>query len=356
MAYYRRSEQAGWFTGRGPCASLLAEVLSQRLNGAQVVPVANGTLALMIALRAAFGNPRRKRRLVAVPSFTCPAVGCALLWAGFEPLFIDIAADSWHPDPAVLAANLKEFDGRVAGVLAATTFGTQPTAALRQSWRTLCKTAGIPLIVDSAAGLGSCDDEGREAGAHGDTEVFSFGATKPSAVGEGGVIVTSDTELAERCRTLVNYGSETAQALAGKAVGLNGKLPELLAAAALAMLDRLDEAIARRRSHARLLTQELAPSFCVQAGSERSTWPWFQVMACNPTTRERALRAALAQEVETRTLWDPPLHQQKPFQRYRRSSTLEITEDVASRSLSLPMATHLSADELERIAAVTRTS
>jgi dTDP-4-amino-4,6-dideoxygalactose transaminase len=352
MAYYRRSEEAGWFTGRGPCATLLADTLSKRFGGAQVIPVANGTLALMIALRAALGNPVEARRLVAVPSLTCPAVGCAILWTGFEPIFIDVDPHGWHPEPDRLAETLRQFDGEVAGVLAGATFGTQPTAALRRAWRSISESARVPMLVDSAAGLGSVDDEGLEAGAHGDTEVFSFGATKPSAVGEGAVIVTSDPEIADRCRTLVYYGADKANTIATDVVGLNGKLPELLAAGALAMLDQLEDVIATRRSYAQALADRLPPDFCLQAGSERSTWPWFIVLARDRATRERALRAALSHGVETRTLWDPPLHRQTPFQRYVRSSKLDVTEHVAERSLSLPMANDLSAYELERIAAV----
>src|SRR5581483_4559344 len=143
------------------------------------VPVGNCTSGLMVAMRVLFGEPRAACNLVAVPSFTFTASACAIRWAGFEPLFVDIDPDSWQLDPLALARALEDHRGSVAGVLGCSTFGTAPPGAVRAGWRGLCAEHELPLLIDSAAGFGALDDEGRPLGSHGDTEVFSFHATKP---------------------------------------------------------------------------------------------------------------------------------------------------------------------------------
>jgi dTDP-4-amino-4,6-dideoxygalactose transaminase len=183
-AYYRLSQEAGFFANGGPCARLLEQRLSDRLDGAQCVTVSSGTSGLLVALRAAFGPPDPSR-VVVTPSFTFAATACAIMWAGFQPLFVDIDGPTWQIDPSGLDAALDS--GRdVAGVLACSTFGASPPGWMRRAWRESCRSRGVPLVVDSAAAFGSIDDEGGASGALGDTEVFSFHATKPFAVGEGG--------------------------------------------------------------------------------------------------------------------------------------------------------------------------
>ena len=66
----------------------------------------------MVALRAACGMPAGARRLVVTPSYTFTATACAIEWAGFEPVFVDIERRGWHLDPAALEAALERFAGR----------------------------------------------------------------------------------------------------------------------------------------------------------------------------------------------------------------------------------------------------
>ena len=234
------------------------------------------------------GLPLVSRKLIAVPSFTFTATACAIRWAGFEPLFVDIEPDSWQLAPEALAQALDRYEGCVAGVLGCSTFGTAAPTAVRDRWRRLCADADMPLLIDSAAGFGGLDDGGRPLGAQGDTEVFSFHATKPFAIGEGGAVVTSDPDLAERITRLINFGIDP-ETRTSATVGLNAKMSELHAATGLAMLDRFTDVLDRRRATARQL-QALFSSqpLTYQAGSDSSTWQVFQLLdahAAEPPAR-----------------------------------------------------------------------
>ena len=349
--YFERSREASWYSNFGPCHELLVERLETQL-GADVrcVPVANCTLGLMLALRASAGEPEGERREVVLPSFTFAASIEAVMWAGFEPVFADVDPSAWHLAPEALDAALREREGRVAAVLACATFGTPPLAPLCAEWERLSSAAGAGLVLDSAAGFGAANEDGVGLVAgQGDAEVFSFHATKPFAIGEGGLVTTRDADLAARVRTLANFGFEDG-IVAGQA-GLNAKLSEWGAATALAVLEGYGHVLERRRAHAAELRARLEPlGYEFQQGCERSPWQFVPVLAPSPGVRDAALAAAAADGIELRSYFDPPLSEMPAFAGAARAGSLETTEWLAARALSLPMATAWPADTIPRIA------
>lgn len=353
LRYFRRSERRRWFSNGGPCATDLALRLKARLGGdVECVLVSSATTGLLAALRAACGEPTGRRRLVITQSYTFTATACAIHWAGFEPLFVDVDPNHWQLDPEQLEEALATHPGEVAGVLACATFGSAPPPVVRAAWRTACADHGVPLVVDSAPGFGSVDAHGIPLGAQGDTEVFSFHATKPFAIGEGGMVATADPELAERMRRIVNFGLEPGTRVSAD-IGINGKLSELHAATGLAVLDSFDDVLAaRRRLAGALSTATGGCGLRFQTGAFDGTWQFFQALAPSAGVRAAALAAADELSVEARTLHDPPLHRHPAFAAAPRRGTLAVTERLAARSLSLPLANSLPDGAVERIAEV----
>jgi dTDP-4-amino-4,6-dideoxygalactose transaminase len=351
MRYYALAEEARFYSNGGPCQRLLTDRLQDYLGGSSyVVPVSNCTVGLMAALRGVCGMRTDRRPLVLTPAYTFTATAAAIEWAGFEPVFVDIERQGWHMDPAALEAALERYGDEVAGVLACATFGTAPTAEQRQAWRDLCAARGVPLLIDSAPGFGTRDADGVLLGAQGDTEIFSFHATKPFSAGEGGIVVTSDPELAARIGRMINFGLEPGTRISAD-IGFNGKMSELHAAAALAMLDRIDEVVALRQGHAARLREAIGPDAFLQyqAGSMTSTWQIFHVLTPTPEMRDRVVELAPQHGIQVRTMHDPALHTHPAFADCRRMP-LPVTEVAAARALALPMANDLSDDAIARIA------
>lgn len=347
--YYALAEEARFYSNGGPCCERLASRLANYIGDVSCIPVGNCTLGLIAAIRALCGTPAGECKLIAVPSFTFTATACAIRWAGFEPLFVDIEPDSWQLAPEALAQALDRYEGCVAGVLGCSTFGTAAPTAVRHRWRRLCADADMPLLMDSAAGFGGLDDGGRPLGAQGDTEVFSFHATKPFAIGEGGAVVTSDPDLAERITRLINFGIDP-ETRTSATVGLNAKMSELHAATGLAMLDRFTDVLDRRRATAREL-QALFSSqpLTYQAGSDSSTWQVFQLLMPTPQSRQRALTLASVHNIEVRTCFDPPLHRHPAFDGAAIAGDLAVTDHIAARTLSLPMANTMGPRQMVRL-------
>ena len=349
-AYFAAAEGTRWYSNRGPCHGLLVERLERYLGpGVRCVPVANGTLGLMVALRGMTGSTP-DRRQVLMPSFTFAAAVDAVLWAGLEPVFVDVEPDSWHLDPAALEAALTRYSDTVGAVLAASTFGTPPSIAHRAAWEAATARAGIPLLVDSAAGFGATDERGDRLGRQGDAEMFSFHATKPFAIGEGGLVTTEDPMLASRLARLTNFGFE--EGVVSEDLGLNAKLAEWPAATALAVLDTYREILAARRASAERILAALEPhGYTRQRGAEGSPWQFVPVLAPSGDVRDAALERARHDEIEMRSYFSVPLHRMSAFASLEVAGDLRVTEELAARVLSLPMANDLAESAVDAIAA-----
>jgi dTDP-4-amino-4,6-dideoxygalactose transaminase len=346
--YLVLARDARWFSNGGPCHQLLRDRLERFLeHRCNVVLTANGTMGLVLALRALLGE-RPAGSLVIVPSFTFPATVEAIRWCGLQPLWVDVERSGWHLDPQALSDALTGHGSEVAGVLACSTFGTAPSKSQAAAWRELCSQAHVPLIVDSAPGFGSRDEDGGQLGTQGDAEVFSFHATKPFAIGEGGAVTTSDPALAKRLTALTNFGFDPSRAV-GDAFGLNAKLSEIHAAIGLAVLDRFDAILAARRTRAERMRSQLEPAgYRFQAGSRSSAWQFVPVLAPSLEVREEVLAAANRQAIEIRT-YHPPLHRMPVFASHPSHGQLTRTDELAERSLSLPLANDLSDEQVARI-------
>jgi dTDP-4-amino-4,6-dideoxygalactose transaminase len=354
--YFAEAERLRWFSNGGPCVTRLERACADRLALEHPgVAVNNATSGLMVALRACLGTPQGERRLVAVPSFTFIASVNAILWAGFEPVFVDVDPDDWHVSDESAAA-LGRLRGSLAGILQCSTFGTAPSGARRRSLAAAAEALGVPVVVDSAAGFGAIDEDGRPLGDQGDAEVFSFHATKPFAVGEGGLVTSRSPEVLRTVAALSNFGFDQIRDLPGHP-GVNAKMPELTAAMGLAVLARFDEVLERRREAASWLMEQLSGTDVrFQAGAAGSTFQFLPVVLPSPAARERLLRNAQGARVEVRAYFDPPMHRLAAFSGYRAVDDLAVTESLATRIIGLPMANDISTPALQRVRDLVRSA
>jgi dTDP-4-amino-4,6-dideoxygalactose transaminase len=347
--HYQAAEQSGWFSNFGPCERELRERLSAFLGLEHpAVTVGNATLGLILAATAAFDPGRGD--LVAMPSFTFVATATAIRYAGFRPLLVDVDPDTWRIAPETLR-QLGEQPG-VAGVMPCSTFGTAPTSEAAAAEDEALAAVDLPAVHDSAAGFGAADEQGRLIGGRGRAEVFSFHATKPFAIGEGGAITSRDPELLERLRRLSNFGFDD-QRRVDEPGGLNAKLAELPAATALAVLDRFPGILEHRRAMAgRLIARLAAAGIRGQdlPGPAGSTWQFVPVLMPDPASRQRVTELAARRAIEVRTYFDPPLHRWPIFADVPRLGDLAGTEELSSRIVSLPMSNRITVEEIDRVA------
>jgi dTDP-4-amino-4,6-dideoxygalactose transaminase len=239
--------------------------------------------------------------------------------------------------------------GEIAAVLGTHTFGVPPPVAEQKRWQELCREHGIPLVVDAAAGFGAEDDTGARTGHSEAAHVFSFHATKPFGIGEGGAIATLDDDLLARCNSIREFGFGKDKL--ATSVGINAKLDELHAATALALPDRYGDVLRRRREIVERYREALEPhGFALQSGHEGGTWQAAYLVAPDAATRSAVVAAASAASVGVRTsYYDTPLHRHPVFAGAEAHGDLAVTDDLAARALALPMANDLGGDDVERV-------
>lgn len=344
--YFELSRAERWYSNGGPCWRLLRSRLEDRA-GAYCVPVASGTLGLMVSMSVAAAGRGSARPRAAMPSFTFPATAQAAIWTGFEPLMVDVEPRGWHLDPALLERALRQRSD-IGLAVAVSAFGTPPAVETRERWELTCARAGVPLIIDSAAGFGASAGDGTPVGAGGDMEVVSFHATKPFAVGEGGAVFTRRKDTHERLLAVSNFGFAPDRTLVVGAA-FNGKMSELHAATALAVLDRIDEIITARRSAAEQIRARADPRIAWQAGCARSTWQFVPARFADVGHRDR-VADSVAGRVEVRRYYEP-LHTIPALREMIAvDGPLEETDRLAENLLCLPMANDLSGEEISAIA------
>jgi dTDP-4-amino-4,6-dideoxygalactose transaminase len=301
----------------------------------------------MVALRAAVGPPTTRHEVI-VPSFTYIASVSAILWTGLTPVFADVAPVHWHLDPEELASALRKREGHIAAVLACSTFGCAPPRKVRDAWEHACGQAEVPLIVDSAAGFGSRDEHDHPLGGQGVAEVFSFHATKPLAVGEGGAVFTTDQALSRRVARQTKFGLDSERAVVDEP-GLNAKMSEIQAATALAALEDFDAVLEARARRAAAIRAGLGEhGFSFQSGCEASAWQFVPALAASGSTRDDILESARSARVQLRK-YHEPLHTMSVLDRFEAVGDLPVTRDLAARMLSLPLANDLTDTEITRV-------
>ena len=307
--------------GGYPSPNTYARVFNERFaaaHGAQHgVAAANGTVALEVALLAGGLQPGDE---VIVPAYTWVGTAAAVLFAGGVPVFADSDPETYCIAPAAVEAAVTPRTRAVIPVHLGMQMADMDAIlaiALRHNL----------LVVEDCAHAHGARWKGRGAGSIGQLGAFSMQTSKLLTAGEGGMIVTSSEELAERCLVLVNCGRPAPNDRYGyRDLGHNYRITEFQAALLLAQLDRLPEQSERRLRNARLLARKLTgiPGVRAAAWDPRLTNPaiYHFIARYDPEPfggahRDLFLQALLAEGIPAEGAFYEPLYR-APLWRFRR--------------------------------------
>lgn len=334
---------SGWYILGEEVAAFERE-FAAFLDVRHAVGVASGTDAIHIALRdlgVGSGN------LVATVSHTAVATVAATELAGAVPLLVDIEPETYTMDPASLKTVMSR---KVKAIIPVNLYGHPAALA---SILKIAESYGAAVIEDCAQSHGAKFD-GRATGTWGRVGAFSFYPTKNlGALGDGGRVVTSDTELAAKIRSLREYGWR--ERYVSSEAGLNSGLDEMQAAILRVKLRYLEGENARRREIASWYGELLAGlPLTMPTVAEPGTHVFHQYVV--RTARRDALREHLRQSGIGALIHYPvPVHLQPAYRdRVMRAESLATTEAAAREVLSLPMYPELRRDQVERVCAAVR--
>lgn len=232
-------------TNNGRASVELEGRLSEMFDGEPVNLTCNGTIALMLALRA-FGVDGGE---VITTPFTFPATVHAIDWLGLEPVFADIDPGTLCLDPEAVERALTK---RTRAILPVHVYGTPCDV---DAFAEISERTGLPVIYDAAHAMG-VRMRGKPLVAYGDAATLSFHATKLFTTAEGGAVVTRAAEMKQMVYLMRNFGIADYDVVLGS--GINGKMNEIQATLGLLNLPGLAAEIAARKRVAGLYDRALA--------------------------------------------------------------------------------------------------
>jgi dTDP-4-amino-4,6-dideoxygalactose transaminase len=302
----------------GPEVRAFEEEVARFLETSHAVGVANGTDALVLVLDALGIGPGDE---VICPSFTFYATAESIARRGATPVFADIDPGTLNLDPADVAERVTP---RTKAILAVHLYGRPaPLDELPD---------GIPVVEDAAQAFGARLG-GKRVGPLGAVGTFSFYPTKNLfGLGDGGLVVSNDPELADRIRLLRFHGSRDKERF--DAVGYNSRLDELQAAVLRVFLGHVDQWNEARRTAAARYAELGLGEVCELPPDEPGHV--YHVYCVRTRERDRVAAALRGQDIGCATYYSTPLHLQ-PAMRSLASGSLSETERAAQETLALPL-------------------
>jgi dTDP-3-amino-3,4,6-trideoxy-alpha-D-glucose transaminase len=323
----------------GPEVTAFEEEFAAYCGARHALGVANGTDALTIALRAMGVGPGDE---VVVPSFTFYASAEAIPPTGARPVFCDIDLETFCVTADTVKAALTP---RTKAVIAVDLFGNVPPIAEIEA-------LGVPVLEDAAQAAGTTSPSGR-AGSLGTVGTFSFFPSKNlGAFGDGGAIVTSDSDLAERVRMLRFHGSR--DKVTFEQIGYNSRLDELQAAILRVQLPHLDEWAARRYAVGKGYEAAGLGEVVALPRPADGVIPAWHLYVVRSDGADELSETLSAEGIGNKAYYRTPLHRQPALEEFGRGVELPVTDEAARTHLAVPMSPALSAEQVRAVCEAAR--
>ncbi len=315
------------------------------------VAVSSGTAALFIALEAIGVGAGDE---VIVPPLTFFATISSVLYLRAVPVFADIDMDDFCLSPSDTARKVTR---KTKALIPVHLFGN---AAKMDALTAISRETGIAIVEDCAQAHGT-EYKGKKVGGLGKAGCFSFFATKHMTTGEGGMITTNDSTVAEKARILRNHGMVGRDRHAF--LGFNNRMTEMEAAMGLVQLRKLDRLNERRIANSEYLIRAISDLPWAKVplvdNSVKHTYFWCPIMVEEGSGRSLdELKEHLRRNrIEFRYRYEQPLYRQEALARagFDYSEVyLPNAEAVAGKILGLPNHPRLTKSDLDRIVEVLR--
>lgn len=331
----------------GKAEQEFARKLENYLGIDHVIPCANGTDALQIALMSLDLEPGDE---VITPSFTFIATAEVISLLRLKPVFVDVDEKTFCMDAEAAA---RAITPRTKAIIPVHLFGqSAPMEPLMQ----LAREHGLFIIEDNAQAIGSdysfSGGEKKKTGTIGHIGCTSFFPSKNlGCFGDGGALMTQDAALADKIRMIANHGQS--KRYYHDMVGCNSRLDSLQAAVLKIKLGRLDEYISARRKAAAFYTRSFSghDDLVVPHTADYTRHVYHQYTLRVAAGRRDALHEYLsAHEVPSMVYYPVPAHLQKMFEGVEGiPASLPVTDRLKDEVLSLPMHTELDEEQLQHI-------
>lgn len=235
--YLEECIDTGWISSEGPFVKKFETEFAKTVNRKYGISVCNGSVALEVAIAALGIAPGDE---VIMPTFTIISCASAIVRAGAVPVLVDAEKNTWNINIEQIEAKITK---RTKAIMVVHIYGLpvnmNPILQLAEKYN-------LFIIEDAAEVIGQTYYN-KPCGSFGDISIFSFYPNKHITTGEGGMVVTDNEKLAEKCKSLRNLCFQPQQRFLHEELGWNFRLSNIQAAIGVAQLEQLDESIIRKR-------------------------------------------------------------------------------------------------------------
>ena len=344
------SLRSGW-VGQGPKVAEFEEKFASYVGAKHAVAVSSCTTGLHLALELqGIGSGDE----VICPSLSFIATANAIAYTGAQPVFADIQKHTYNLDPERIE---QAITSRTRAILVVHQIGLP---AFIDEIKAIADKHGLCVIEDAACALGATYREVPIGSPHTTLAVFSFHPRKVLVTGEGGMVTTSNANVAERLRrlrghamsasSLARHGANVLDFETYEEIGYNYRMTDLQAALGIVQLGRMDSFLARRRTLASRYSEKLQAISWIQLPNEphpcRHSFQSYQVRVKPeaPITRD-ALMAGLAEVGVSTRRGVMAIHREQPYRSLNWSPLLGETEAAADQCLILPLYHQMSEED-----------
>ncbi|MEZ0483597.1 DegT/DnrJ/EryC1/StrS family aminotransferase [Fibrella aquatica] len=342
LTEYTRLLEGVWervhLTNNGPLVRQLEGDMKAYLGIKNLQYATNGTVVLQLALKAL----NITKEVITTPFSYCATTN-VLLWEGCTPVFADIRADDFCIDADLIEPLITE---NTQAILATHVYGN---ACRVEQIEALAKKYNLKVIYDGAHAFGA-EYNGRAVLDYGDVSTCSFHATKVFHTVEGGCLITSDDELAQKMQHYGTFGHHGDEYYS---MGINAKASEFHAAMGLCVLPKVDTLIALRKTiseqYDSLLDFTRISRPMLSPGMTRYNYAYYPIVLSSEQALLTVTDALAAEGIVPRRYFYPSLNT-LPF--VKNAQPCPVSEDIALRVLSLPLYPSLAEADVNRICQV----
>lgn len=342
--YLNECIDTGWISSEGPFVKQFEEQFADRMGRQYGVTVANGTVALTLAVRTLGLSPGDE---VIMPSFTIISCIQAILENKLKPVLIDSTPDTWNMDVAAIEAKVTH---KTKAIMVVHTYGLPVDM---DKVLQLAKKHQLKIIEDAAEAHGLTYRH-QPCGSFGDISTFSFYPNKLVTTGEGGMIVTDDKALYEQCCYLRNLAFENPR-FVHQTLGYNYRMSNIQAAVGLAQLEKLDEFLEKKYEMGAFYQEQfkgLPNLICPVAKTDYANNVYWVFGLLAKSKEAHFWMQALKEEGVGSRPFFYPMHWQPVFQKrgYFANEQYPNAEHISKMGFYIPSGLGLSHQQMQTVA------
>ncbi|MFH1593024.1 MAG: DegT/DnrJ/EryC1/StrS family aminotransferase [Candidatus Woesearchaeota archaeon] len=348
LKYVMDCIKTNWISSLGPYIPKFEEGFSRYCGAGHGIACSNGTAALHLALESLGVG---KGDEVIIPDLTMIATMAAVLYCGAKPVFVDAEEKTWNLDINKIEEKITDKTKAIIPVH----ISGHPVDM--DKLKTISKRHNLFVVEDAAEAHGA-EYKGKRVGGLGDAGCFSFFGNKILTTGEGGMIVTSNAKLSERCKLLRNQAhSSGKKKFSHEELGFNYRLTNLQAAVGCAQLENVDKLVEGRVKNGKYYTELLSGVEGLTSPIEES-WAknvyWMYTLLITKrfgVSRNKVIDELMKRGIQTRPFF-VPMHSQPLLNKFglNTEEKFPVAEKLSEEGIYLPSASHLTKEEIETVA------